>query len=110
MTTNVFRFIKNLFEYKLFEIDYNFLILCFINSILIRILCKKKIDFKHFKKFDQNRFDFESINNKTFFERKQNDNFLKIYQYRELLLTNLIDCVQCMSILLFINNKRELIE
>jgi hypothetical protein len=30
---------------------------------------KLKINFKRFKRFDQNRFDFESINNETFFRR-----------------------------------------
>ena len=63
----------------MFEIDYNFLILCFINSKLIRILCKiikkSKIDFKRFKRFDQNKFDFELINNETFFRRKTKSNF-----------------------------------
>ena len=45
VTINVFRYIKILFEHQMFKINYNFLMLCFINSKLIEILCKiiKKI-------------------------------------------------------------------
>ena len=36
-----------------------------------------KIDFKHFKRFDQNAFDFESINNKIFFRRQRCNDIIK---------------------------------